>query len=132
MSGARNQPDSENVDLILPLPAGTNTIGNVKIVDAVGNVIDGRSTTGGVTSVASNGANVTLLAANSLRKAATVFNDADKALYLKFGTTASATSFTVKIFPSGYFEFPYPCYSGNVDGIWDSGPTGSARITEST
>jgi hypothetical protein len=50
-------------------------------------------------------------------------------LFLKFGTTASATSFTVKIPASGYYEFPQPLYTGAVDGIWDAA-NGNARLTE--
>jgi hypothetical protein len=57
-----------------------------------------------------------------------VFNDSTATLYLKFGYTASASSFTVEIAPGGYYEFPAPLYLGNVDGIWTSA-NGSARVT---
>lgn len=83
-----------------------------------------------VTSVASSTSNVTLLASNSARKGATVFNDSTAILYLKFGATASATSYTVQIAAGGYYEFPGPTvYSGIVDGIW-SAANGNARLTE--
>lgn len=75
---------------------------------------------------------VTLKAANAARRGLLVHNDADKDLYLKYGATASTTSFTVKILAGGYWEMPFPIYAGVVDGIWASGPTGAARVTELT
>lgn len=82
------------------------------------------------TNVAASDTVVTLLAANADRKGGSVFNDADKALYLKNGAGASATSFKVKIAAGGYYEFPQPIYTGIITGIWDAAPTGSARISE--
>lgn len=89
-----------------------------------------RAATSSVTSVASSATSVTLLASNTARKGATVFNDSTAILYLKFGATASATSYTVQIAAGGYYEFPGPTvYSGVVDGIW-SAANGNARLTE--
>lgn len=79
--------------------------------------------------VASSATSVTLFAANASARGRTVFNDSTQPLYLKFGATASATSFTVKIAAGGYYEFPAPFYRGIVDGLWDSA-NGSARTTE--
>jgi hypothetical protein len=50
-------------------------------------------------------------------------------LYVKFGATASTTSYTVQMAAGAYYEFPRPTYSGAVEGIWASA-TGSARVTE--
>jgi hypothetical protein len=58
----------------------------------------------------------------------TVYNDSSAILYLKFGATASTTSYTVQIAAGGYFEFPQPAYGGLVDGIWASA-NGAARVT---
>ena len=83
-----------------------------------------------VTSVANSTSNVTLLSSNASRRSATVFNDDTAAnLYVKLGATASTSSFTIKMAPGGYYEFPYPCFTGQVDAI-ASAATGSARITE--
>jgi hypothetical protein len=57
-----------------------------------------------------------------------VFNDSTAVLYLKYGATASTTSYTVQVQPGGYYEFPQPLYTGQVDGIWASA-NGSARLT---
>ena len=90
-----------------------------------------QPTTGTTTSVASNVANVTLLAANANRKGAMITNDGSNNLFLKLGATASSTSFTAKLIAGAYYELPYPVYTGVIDGIWDVA-TGSARITELT
>jgi hypothetical protein len=58
-----------------------------------------------------------------------VFNDSTAVLYLKFGATASATSYTVQVAAGGYYEFPQPLYAGQVDGIWASA-NGNARTTQ--
>lgn len=84
-----------------------------------------------LSNVASSATNVTLLASNSSRKGATIFNDSTQVLYVKFGATASATSFTYYVFPSQTMEFPAPIYQGIVDGLWASA-NGNARLTEIT
>jgi hypothetical protein len=61
-----------------------------------------------------------------------VWNDSTSILYLKFGSTASATSATVKLVADAYYELPDdPVYTGIITGIWVSA-TGSARVTEIT
>lgn len=80
--------------------------------------------------VADNAASVTLISANASRVGVTVRNDSTVDLYLKCGTLASLTDYTVVIPSGGYWESPYK-YLGRIDGIWASDPnTGSARITE--
>jgi hypothetical protein len=89
------------------------------------------TTTNTVTStVAGSASSVTILAANGGRKGATVVNDSTVLLYLKLGTTASATDYTVKMAADQYYEVPFN-YTGRIDGIWASA-TGNARITELT
>jgi hypothetical protein len=84
-----------------------------------------------VSSVAGSATAVTLFAAGAGNDAAarTVFNDSTADLYVKFGATASATDFTVKIPAGGYYEVPAPVYDGLITGIWTSA-TGSARLTQ--
>ena len=93
---------------VAPRQAGTATLSNV-----------GASVT-----------SVTLLAANVARIGATVYNDSTALLYIKFGTTASVTSFTVRVASQGYYEVPFG-YTGRIDGIWASA-NGSARVSEMT
>jgi hypothetical protein len=83
------------------------------------------------TNVSASVSSVVLLSSNSNRLGATVWNDSTTAtLYLKLGTTASTSSYTVQVFPSGYYEVPFG-YIGEIDGIW-SAAVGAARISELT
>lgn len=74
--------------------------------------------------------NFTILAPNTNRKHASVYNDDTTAnLYLKLGVGASATSFTAIVNPGALYELPYPVYTGQIDGL-SSAATGNLRITE--
>jgi hypothetical protein len=88
------------------------------------------SATGTTSNVSGSASSVTLLSSNTSRKGATIVNDSSAILYIKTGTTASATSYTVKLSQDDYWEVPYG-YTGRIDGIWASA-TGAARITEFT
>lgn len=84
-----------------------------------------------VTSVSDLNTNQTLLASNPNRLGFVIFNDSLADLFLKYGATASATSFTHKLGPGEVIE-RMPCYTGQIDGIWSADSTGAARITELT
>lgn len=114
----------------------TNGTQKTQIVTSGGTTIDsfgaGTTTTSTQSSVANSITSVTLLASNSSRKSATIYNDDSVAsLYVKFGTPASSTNFKIKIPPNGYYEFPLPIYTGQVDGI-ATAATGNARVCEET
>lgn len=94
-----------------------------------------KAATGTLSNVASSATSVTVLAANSARIGATITNDSSALLYVKFGTTASTTSYTVVLAgaasaPFSYYEVPAG-YTGRIDGIWASA-SGNARVTEIT
>lgn len=72
----------------------------------------------------------TLLASNTSRLGATIFNDSTANLYVKFGTAASTSDFTVKLPPGAYYEVPF-LYTGVLTGTWDA-INGNARMTELT
>ena len=101
-------------------------------VDASGNLVynAARSSTATTSNVAGSASSVTLLSANTSRLGATVYNDSTATLYLKLGTTASTTSYTIQLRRYDYYEIPAG-YTGRIDGIW-SAASGSARITELT
>jgi len=108
---------------------GDNSVFNFDIRGR--NIIrEAPAATGTTSNVAGSATNVTLLAANAARIGATIFNDSTAELLVKFGATASSTSFTVKLALDGYLEVPAN-YTGIIDGIWGSA-TGSARVTEIT
>lgn len=89
-----------------------------------------RPDTSAVTSVASSAASVTLLAANPNRLGAIIINDSNQVLFVKFGTTASSSSYSARLVSNGYYEVPFG-YTGIIDGIWVAA-NGNARITELT
>lgn len=91
-----------------------------------------RPSTATVTSVNDTSSSTTLLSSNTNRLGASVYNDSTVALYIKHGTTASSSDFTVKLNPAEFYELPFPCYTGRIDGIWASDASGAARITEHT
>lgn len=116
------------------IPAGTVRLaaGSAVVITGTVPVQPVRSTTATETSVADSATNVTLLSANANRLGATIENDSSAALKVKLGTTASATSYTVRMVQYAYYEVPYG-YTGQIDGIWDTDPAdGAARITELT
>tara|TARA_R110000868_G_scaffold148399_7_gene370319 strand:- start:70 stop:1002 length:933 start_codon:yes stop_codon:yes gene_type:complete len=117
-----------------------------QIVDGSGNVIGSTTnaldvniqsgsisekpiTAATLTNVTSSATTATILASNSNRRMATIYNDSTSALYLKYGATASATSYTIKMEAGAYYELPTPVYTGVLDGIWISA-NGFARVTE--
>lgn len=77
--------------------------------------------------VSTSTSSATLLASNSARKKAVIVNDSTAILYVKFGTTASATSYSYLLQPNDTLE--EVTYTGRIDGILASG-TGTARTTE--
>lgn len=79
--------------------------------------------------VASSTSSVALFAASAAVKGRAVWNDSTAVLYLKFGTTASSTSYTVQLAAGAFYEFPQPLYGGVVHGIW-AAENGAARTTE--
>lgn len=116
-----------------PTSITENNFGNVRMAADRSLLVANRATTATVTTVAASASSVTLLAANNARKGATITNDSSAVLYVKFGATASTSSYTVTLAGSGaapfsYYEVPFG-YVGIIDGIWASA-TGNARITE--
>ncbi len=76
---------------------------------------------------------MTILASNTSRKGAIIYNDSTAVLYLDLsGGTAASTSYSVQLPANAYFELPGPnVYNGAITGIWSSA-TGNARVTEWT
>lgn len=104
------------------------------LTDANGNIIPvgpTSATTAAVTSVPDSATSVTLLASNAARAGATIQNDSTEILYVKLGTTASLTDYTVKMVAAAYYEVPFG-YTGRIDGIWANNSTGAALVTELT
>lgn len=86
-----------------------------------------KQPTAALTNVASSATNVTLLASNKNRIEFVIYNDSTAVLYVKYGVTASTSSYTVQVPANG--TLVEVNYTGEVDGIWASA-NGNARITE--
>ena len=108
---------------------------DVAINDATGNQLSGfdstRPATATLTNVVTSTTSAILLAANVARRQVFIYNDSNSTLYVKFGTTASVTSFTVLIPKNGAWESVLNSYTGTIDGVLSSG-AGTARVTEVT
>lgn len=89
-----------------------------------------QSSTANLANISATTSSVILLASNPNRKMAVVVNDsATGTLFVKFGQTASASSYTYQLSPGSTLEFPTPTFTGRVDGVW-SAAIGAARVTE--
>lgn len=119
------------VTISTALPAGTNNIGDVDVLTLPDVAIKNYSTSS-VTSVVSAAVSTSILASNANRRMAIMVNDTDKSVYVKLGATASTTSFSYKLSPGQILELPIPIYTGAIDAIWETSPTGSMRVTEIT
>lgn len=80
------------------------------------------------TSVTASTTSVQLLAANSSRKGATIWNNSTAAVYIELGATSSANAYTAKLEAGGYYEIPFG-YTGAISGLWTAA-NGSALIRE--
>lgn len=88
------------------------------------------ASTSAIASVDAANATTTILAANSNRLGATIYNNADKTMYLALAAGATSTNFTVALDANGaYYEVPFS-YVGIITGYWDAGVTGKAYATE--
>jgi len=73
-------------------------------------------------------ASTLIAAANVARAGITIYNDSTAVLYLKLGSGASPTSYTVRMRSNDYYETPYG-YTGKIYGYWEAA-NGAARVTE--
>lgn len=89
-----------------------------------------RKDTAALTNVASSITAVTILAANALRVGTVIVNDSTSILYVKYGSAASATSFTYLVAGGATLELLRGViYTGIITGIWVTA-NGFARVTE--
>ncbi len=89
----------------------------------------GGASTATNTNVSAAASDTELRPANANRRLVVITNDSTDTLYIKFGTGASATSFTRKMKPDETVRIYGAYYTGVINGLW-SGTNGAARITE--
>jgi hypothetical protein len=76
--------------------------------------------------------NVQLLAQNTARKGAIVYNDTGRTVFIKLGSTASTTDYTVRLINNSAYELSFPVYTGVISAISDFGGATSVKVTELT
>lgn len=116
-----------NISGTVSLPTGAAT-------ETTLSALNGKfsSATATLTNVAASLTSVTLLASNSSRKGAILYNDCSLPCYVKFGSTASTTSFTVYLTANSHLILDSnPVYTGIITGIWTT-VVGNMRVTELT
>lgn len=87
--------------------------------------------TAAITRVATSTASAMLIDFNPMRRTLLIFNDSNRILYLKFGTTASIVDYTLPVPPNDRVVIQGSEWSGRVDGILNTG-TGFAQVTETS
>lgn len=108
------------------IPFTMDSIGAVH----VSHVQTNKVATSSLTNVAASATSVQLIASNTSRRALVLYNDSTVTCYVKFGTTASSSSFTFLMQAASTLILNEdPIYTGRIDGIWASA-TGNMRITE--
>jgi hypothetical protein len=83
---------------------------------------------GANTAAASSTTPATILAGNTAREGATIWNASSAILYISLGPTVTTTNYTRQIAAGGFYEVPYR-YTGLITGVWAS-ENGSALLTE--
>lgn len=126
--GANGLAVSATITGTVPIPTGAATAAN--------QLLPIQAATATLANVSGSASSVTLQALNTNRKGLVIVNDSTAILYVKFGSTASSTSYTYLLAGSSggipaTLELPGVVYTGIVTGIWASA-TGAARVTELT
>jgi len=130
VAGTISLPTGAATETSLATVAGAVSSSNLRIVES-GLSLPISSSAAETYSIDDQATNATLLDANASRKGFGIFNDSTSTLYIKFGATASTTSFSVKMVAGAYYELAgHGVYTGRIDGIWASDASGAARCTE--
>ena len=91
--------------------------------------VPARSTIAAVDRVSASATAVTLAAANSMRMGLYLYNDSTAVAYVKYGTGATSTDYTIQMSAGSYWEMPNPVSTVEITCAWASA-TGAMQITE--
>jgi hypothetical protein len=117
-----------SIEKLVDLPGG-QYVEAVSLVDANG-VSATAPATGTQSSVASSITDVTILASNSARKGALLYNDSTAILYVLMAAGTSSTSnYSIQLPANGSLSIRPGEYSGIIKGIW-AAANGNVRVTE--
>ena len=76
----------------------------------------------------SNSSSTAVLAANPSRRLALIYNDGSLPVWIKYGTAATSSSFSLQLFPSGLLEVQIYC--GAIEALANGGSSVVLRVTE--
>jgi hypothetical protein len=111
-------------DAVLPLfVTGSVGITNTVTVDAA------IHTTASGTYFLSTATPVTIAASSVTRRGLTIYNESNKAMYIKFGTGVTTTDYTYKIFSDDGWVMPDFLYSGVITAVWATAGSLGAQVT---
>jgi len=114
--------------LSVPIVAGQQLMANsLPVVIANDQTVQPAAASADVTAVSTSTSSANLIAVNTLRRGASIFNDSAVTMYVKFGATASSSDYTHALATATSMLIP-ESYGGQVDGILASS-TGTARVT---
>ena len=118
------------VSLVTPNPAAGNVDQRVSAANPFP-MTTVAATSGAVTNVNDSATSVTLLTANTNRKACVITNTSSAILYVRLASgTASALMFTYRLPQNATQEITMP-YTGIITGVWATDPNdGVAVVTE--
>lgn len=111
---------SGNVDITGPLQ-GTAVEVDTKV-----------SATATISTVASSAAAQVLASANASRRGLVIANNSTETCLVAFGSTATATNFSVVLAAGATYSPPAPCYTGELSVIWPTAGTGNCTATQLT
>ena len=109
-------------------PSGTQ---DVNIISPIPLEVIVKAATSTVTRVSSSTTSIVLVAANASREGLLLYNDSSATQTIKFGTTATATDFSIRLTPRATYEMGNPIYVGQIDVI-SSSTNGAIQVTELT
>lgn len=118
VSGGEMAVKATNLD-IRDLAAATDSV----------TVVEPNASSSSISRVSASATNVTISASNAFRKGLVLYNDSSSSCFVKYGATATSTSFSVKMSAESHHFIDGPIYTGIVDGIWESA-TGAMQVTE--
>ncbi len=115
--------------------AGTPATGVVTVQGISGmtplSVQTNKAATSAVTSVAQATSNTVILSSNPNRVFASIYNNSGQKMFIKLGTTASNSSYSIQLMPNSYWEVPND-WTGEIDALWSGSGSGAALVTELT
>lgn len=132
-------PRSDEIGLIVrPIFSGSNpgvltvqlASGSISLGNISGSFTQPQPASGSFMAVARTSSTVVIASGNLSRMGLTVYNDSNGQLYLKLGSGATTSAFTVKLVANAYYEVPFPVYTGVVTGVWATAGSGNAMVTE--